>query len=92
MKDYHINVFFSDDDGCYVAEKGYVKPVEVEAVDGTGAGDAFVAGLLRGVLGEWPLDRSARLANAAGALATTAVGAAEGVRNLRETLVVAGLE
>jgi 5-dehydro-2-deoxygluconokinase len=69
-----------------------VKPVQVEAVDGTGAGDAFVAGLLHGVLDEWPLDRSARLANAAGALATTAVGAADGVRNLRETLTLAGLE
>ncbi len=64
----------------------------VEAVDGTGAGDAFVAGLLHGVLDEWPLARSARLANAAGALATTAVGAADGVRNLRETLALAGLE
>ena len=79
-------------DGCYVAGKGYVEPVQVEAVDGTGAGDAFVAGLLHGVLDEWPLERSARLANAAGALATTAVGAADGVRNLRETLAVAGLE
>lgn len=79
-------------DGCYVAGKGYVEPVQVEAVDGTGAGDAFVAGLLHGVLDEWPLARSARLANAAGALATTAVGAADGVRNLRETLALAGLE
>jgi sugar/nucleoside kinase (ribokinase family) len=79
-------------DGCYVADKGYVKPVEVEAVDGTGAGDAFVAGLLHGVLAEWPLHRSARLANAAGALATTAVGAADGVQNLRETLALAGLK
>ena len=79
-------------DGSYVAGKGYVEPVHVEAVDGTGAGDAFVAGLLHGVLDEWPLDRSARLANAAGALATTAVGAADGVRNLRETLTLAGLE
>ena len=68
------------------------EPVHVEAVDGTGAGDAFVAGLLHGVLDEWPLERSARFANAAGALATTAVGAADGVRRLGETLALAGLE
>jgi sugar/nucleoside kinase (ribokinase family) len=56
------------------------------AVDGTGAGDAFVAGLLYGHLAGWPLERSAALANAAGALATTAVGAVDGVRSLSETL------
>jgi sugar/nucleoside kinase (ribokinase family) len=78
--------------GCYVAGAGYVEPVQVDAVDGTGAGDAFAAGLLCGLLHGWPLARAARLANAAGALATTAVGAAEGLRDLRQTLARAGLE
>jgi sugar/nucleoside kinase (ribokinase family) len=78
--------------GCYVAGSGRVGPVEVDAVDGTGAGDAFAAGLLYGLLGGWPIERAARLANAAGALATTAVGASEGVRGLAETLGLAGLE
>jgi sugar/nucleoside kinase (ribokinase family) len=79
-------------DGCFVHGVGRIEPVRVETVDGTGAGDAFVAGLLYGRLAGWPLERAARLANAAGALATTAVGAAEGVRELDETLALAHLE
>jgi sugar/nucleoside kinase (ribokinase family) len=79
-------------DGCYVAGFGHVEAVEVTAVDGTGAGDAFAAGLLYGLLQGWPVERAARLANAAGALATTAVGASEGVGTLRETLALARLE
>jgi sugar/nucleoside kinase (ribokinase family) len=79
-------------EGCYVAGFGAVSPFDVRAVDGTGAGDAFVAGLLFGLLQEWPLERSARLANAAGALATTSIGASEGIHDLDETLALAGLE
>lgn len=81
--------------GCYAAGEGFeglVEPLPVSAMDGTGAGDAFDAGLLYGKLAGWPLERAARLANAAGALATTAVGAVEGVRGLEETLALAGLE
>jgi sugar/nucleoside kinase (ribokinase family) len=80
--------------GCYASGEGFEGALEafpVAAVDGTGAGDAFVAGLLYGRLAGWPLDRSARLANAVGALATTAVGAVEGLRGLEETLAFAGL-
>ncbi|HXL44006.1 MAG TPA: sugar kinase [Gaiellaceae bacterium] len=82
-------------DGCFVASEefvGFVAAPAVEAIDGTGAGDAFAAGLLYGHLAGWPLERAAALANAAGALAATAVGAVEGVRGLEETLALAGLE
>lgn len=81
-------------EGCYVADEHgaeHVPAPRVDAVDGTGAGDAFAAGLLYGLLAGWPLVKSARLANAAGALATIAVGASEGVRDLRETMRLAGL-
>jgi sugar/nucleoside kinase (ribokinase family) len=80
--------------GCYVAGddfEGQLEPVPVVAVDGTGSGDAFAAGLLYGTLAGWPLEQAARLANAVGALATTAVGAVEGVRSLEETLPLAGI-
>jgi sugar/nucleoside kinase (ribokinase family) len=80
--------------GCYASGDGFegaLEGISVAAVDGTGAGDAFVAGLLYGRLAGWPLERSARFANAVGALATTAVGAVEGVRGLEETLALAGL-
>jgi sugar/nucleoside kinase (ribokinase family) len=74
------------------AFEGLVPGFRVTAVDGTGAGDAFAAGFLSARLGAWPLERCARFANAAGALATTAVGAFEGVADLPRTLTLAGLE
>ncbi len=82
-------------DGCFVAGDdftGRVAACDVDAVDGTGAGDAFAAGFLYGRLAGWPLDHCARFANAAGALATTAVGAYEGLGDLRATLRAAGLD
>jgi fructokinase len=62
--------------------EGEVPGIAVEAVDTTGAGDAFMAGLLAGIveLGDAPLEASALdricvFANAAGAVTTTARGA-----------------
>lgn len=81
--------------GSYVSGPGFegiVEPFAVEAVDGTGSGDAFAAGILHGILAGWPLERSARFANALGALATTAVGATEGVPGADEALTFAGLD
>ena len=81
-------------DGCYVAGaefEGEVPAFPVRAVDGTGAGDAFAAGVIYGRLAGWPLVDAARFANAAGALATTAVGATEGLLDLDGTLALAGL-
>jgi sugar/nucleoside kinase (ribokinase family) len=82
-------------DGCIVDGDGFaghVRGRRVAAIDGTGAGDAFVAGFLFGRLLGWPLERCARLANAAGALATTTAGAVEGVADLAQTVALAGLE
>jgi sugar/nucleoside kinase (ribokinase family) len=77
--------------GCYVSGSGHVPSVDVESVDATGAGDAFAAGLIYGLLAGWTVERAARLANAAGALATTAVGASSGIGDLPATLLLAGL-
>jgi len=80
-------------DGCTVCAddfEGHVAGNAVEAVDGTGAGDAFTAGFLYGRLAGWPTERCARFANAAGALSTTAIGAFEGVGDLQQTLELAG--
>ena len=79
--------------GCQVCAddfEGLVEAHPVDAVDGTGAGDAFAAGFLYGRLAGWPTERCARFANAAGALATTAVGGFEGVGDLQQTLELAG--
>ncbi len=82
-------------DGCYVAGEGFdgrVRAPLVRAVDGTGAGDAFAAGLLSALLDGRPLEEAARFACAAGAFATTAIGAFDGVRGAAETLALAGLD
>ncbi len=61
-----------------------VYPVEV--VDGTGSGDAYAAGFLRGLLEGWDLERCAKFAAAVGALCVTALGTIDGVRSFEETL------
>jgi sugar/nucleoside kinase (ribokinase family) len=58
----------------------------VEVIDATGAGDAFAAGFLAGIWQGWPLEQTARFANAVGALCVTGLGALGGVRSLPETL------
>jgi 5-dehydro-2-deoxygluconokinase len=40
--------------------------VPVDVVNGLGAGDAFGGALVHGLLHDWPLERTIRLANAAG--------------------------
>ncbi|HXL95813.1 MAG TPA: 5-dehydro-2-deoxygluconokinase [Streptosporangiaceae bacterium] len=48
-----------------------VPPVPVEVVNGIGAGDGFGGALCHGLLAGWPLARTIRFANAAGAIVTT---------------------
>lgn len=82
-------------EGCWVAGEGlsrHVPGFAVHAVDGTGAGDAFAAGFLYATLDGRPLEQAARLANAAGALATTGVGALGGATNLADTFALAGFD
>jgi len=65
------------EDGCILARDGEMIRVgayEVQCLDPTGAGDAFSAGMAVGLCNDWPLDRIAAFASAAGALTTTAVG------------------
>lgn len=63
-----------------------VPAYEVNVVDGTGAGDAFVAGFLRGMLEGWDLERTAKFGNAVGGLCTTGIGTTAGVRDFAGTL------
>jgi sugar/nucleoside kinase (ribokinase family) len=79
-------------DGSFLSGEafvGYVEPLPVRAIDGTGAGDAFVAALLLARLKGMPLQDAGRLANAAGALATTVPGAGT-VADLEELMAMAG--
>ena len=51
----------------------------VDVVDGSGAGDAFAAGLIVGIVEGWPLARSLTFASEVGALACTALGCSAGI-------------
>jgi sugar/nucleoside kinase (ribokinase family) len=51
----------------------------VASVDQSGAGDAFSAGLIAGLLVGWDLERTLRFASVVGASATTALGCTAGV-------------
>jgi sulfofructose kinase len=62
-------------DGRYIEAPGFA----VEARDTTGAGDAFHAGFIYGLLGDMSLEASLRIANAVAALNCTAPGARGGL-------------
>ena len=72
-------------------ESYQVPPIAVPMVDATGAGDAFAAGFLAGVLRGFGLKRCALLGNACGALCVTQVGTVSAARSLQETLSYFGL-
>jgi sugar/nucleoside kinase (ribokinase family) len=79
------------EEGCYVRtaeEEWRVPAYPVTAIDATGAGDAYVAGFLTGVVQGWDLQRTAQLANAAGACCITSLGATTGMRSLAETMKI----
>ena len=67
-------------------EKILVPPFQVQAVDGTGAGDAFAAGFLVGYLRGWDLYETGRFANACGAMCVQAMGATDGVGRFEDVL------
>jgi sugar/nucleoside kinase (ribokinase family) len=77
-------------EGCLVltqdGERIRVPAYAVPVVDATGAGDAFAAGFIAGVWHGWSLEKTAKFANAVGALCVTGIGASGGVRSLVETL------
>lgn len=54
-------------------------PFQVEAMDESGAGDAFAAGFITGILEDWPLDYTLCFASAVGASCTRALGCHDGV-------------
>jgi sugar/nucleoside kinase (ribokinase family) len=67
-----------------------IQPPSVDAVDATGAGDAFRAGLIYGLLQGWSLRESTVWAVAAGALKVQRVGAASNLPTQEEVASLAG--
>jgi 5-dehydro-2-deoxygluconokinase len=71
-----------------------VPPIEVDVVNGLGAGDSFGGSLCHGLLHDWPLEKTLRYANAAGAIVasrlecSTAMPTAAEVAALAEQIAV----
>jgi 5-dehydro-2-deoxygluconokinase len=61
-----------------------VAPVAVDVVNGLGAGDAFGGALVHGLLHGWSLERTIRLANAAGAYVAARLACADAMPALEE--------
>jgi 5-dehydro-2-deoxygluconokinase len=59
-------------------------PVPVEVVNGLGAGDAFGGALVYGLVNAWPLERTIRLANAAGAYVAGQLACADAMPSLAD--------
>ena len=81
------------EDGALLASRDgavvQISAPRIHAVDGTGAGDAFMAGIIAGHLAGSPLADQGRLACAAGGLAASAVGATAGIRSRRQVVELA---
>lgn len=77
-------------EGCFVMDQAGTRfqlpAFDVPVVDATGAGDAFAGGFIAGVWHGWSLEKTARFANATGALCVMGMGASGSVRPLGETL------
>jgi ribokinase len=68
--------------GCYIKSSElstHVDALESEVVDTTGAGDAFVAGFLYGLIQELPLEECGFIGNALASLCIEKVGARKGL-------------
>ncbi|MFE3448494.1 5-dehydro-2-deoxygluconokinase [Nonomuraea sp. NPDC059194] len=72
--------------GMSAAESVEVPPVEVEVVNGLGAGDAFGGALCHGLLAGWPLERMLRFANTAGAIVAGRLACAPAMPTVEEVL------
>ncbi len=62
----------------------------IPVIDTSGAGDAFCAGFLTGMINRWSAPECGRFANAVGAHCIMQIGASEGVKSLEEVLQFMG--
>ena len=72
-------VLAADDGGVVEAP-----PVQVEVVNGLGAGDAFGGALCHGLLDGWSAGRTIRFANAAGAIVASSIACSEAMPTTAE--------
>ena len=79
-----------DCEGCLYLKDGVLRRVPpvpgVQAVDTTGAGDAFRAGFIYGLFHDWPLEQCLQFGNITGAACVQAVGCLTGYVDERRLL------
>ncbi|MGH8868149.1 MAG: 5-dehydro-2-deoxygluconokinase [Actinomycetes bacterium] len=68
----------------------HVPPVQVDVVNGLGAGDAFGGALCHGLLEGWPLERVLRFANTAGAIVASRLACSEAMPTTDEVEAALG--
>jgi 5-dehydro-2-deoxygluconokinase len=66
-----------------------VAPNEVDVVNGLGAGDAFGGSLIHGLLHNWPLEKTLRYANAAGAIVASRLECSTAMPSVAEVAALA---
>ena len=75
--------------GCFVdgeSEESFALPAyRVETVDTSGAGDAWCAGFIAGLVKKLPLREAAALGNGTGSLCVTGYGTTAGLKNYDQT-------
>lgn len=92
--DPHIVVVTLGRDGSYTAtknEKIFTRAKKVKAVDTTGAGDAFAAGFIFGLINNSNLQECAKLANIVASFCVKKIGARSGLPNRKELAYVVEL-
>jgi sugar/nucleoside kinase (ribokinase family) len=70
-------------------EKYFFPPLPVTVISTLGAGDAYVAGFLVGLLKGYDFKKSGLLANIVGAQSVTSIGATSGIKNWNKLLAFA---
>ncbi len=84
---YYKGAALSDD----TVEEIYLPACDIEAVDATGAGDCFVAGLASELIRGTDIHDALKFANACGGICTTAVGAGTALKDREQVLKTAGI-
>lgn len=77
------------EEGCTLVTEDYIENIDsldVDVIDTTGAGDAFCAGFVRGVVSGKTLEESIQIGNAAGALTTRHIGALKALPSWSEVM------
>lgn len=77
-------------EGCYAKSSNgneyYIKTLECDPVETTGAGDAFSSGFITGLSKGWDIEKCCIFANAVGTLSVMEIGASTGIKSFEETM------